>query len=398
MALLQNAAFYLLPFLLVITVVVTVHEFGHFLAARAFGVAVDRFAIGLGRPLISWTDRVGVQWRIGWLPLGGYVRYAGDENAASVPDKEDLETMRSEIISREGAGSERRYYHFKPLWQRTIIVLAGPAANFVLAVALFGAAFWAFGQLVTPPKVVAVTPSSVAAAAGFQAGDVLLATDGRPMKSFEDIQFYVQYRANTPIRFTVERGAQTFDVTASPRAVQKPSPFGGVETIGQLGLVAAGGVFHHYGPIEAVGLGANRTWQVAATTFFYLGRIFTGQAPANQLHSIFGIAHATGDLTRQAVNSAKAGQGSPIPATVFFLIQITALISVSVGLFNLLPIPVLDGGHLLFHAYEAVARHPPRASVQAVGYRVGLALIVSLMLFASWNDLHRWRVFHIIGS
>jgi regulator of sigma E protease len=397
MAFLQNATFYVLPFLVVITLVVTIHELGHFFTARAFGVAIDRFSIGFGRALLSWTDRGGVEWRLGWLPLGGYVRFAGDDNATSVPDQADLATMRAAIVNREGPGAERKYLHFKPLWQRALIVAAGPAANFGLAVVLFSLCIALFGQPMSGTRI-QVDPAGPAARAGFQSGDVLLRADGRLLRSFEDVQFYVQFRAGDPIDFTVARAGRSLHIAVRPVAVQVSSPFGGVETVGHLGLTAPLGPLRHYGPIKALALGAAKTGEVTATTIFYLGRIVSGHVGADQLHSFIGIAHASGAITKQAVALAHGAGVNWAVATAFFLIQLAALLSVSVGLLNLLPIPVLDGGHLLFYAYEGVVRRPLGANVQAAGYRLGLALLVGLMLFATWNDLQRLRVFHFFGS
>ncbi|HEY5105642.1 MAG TPA: RIP metalloprotease [Caulobacteraceae bacterium] len=398
MAFLQNAIVYVVPFLAIITLIITIHELGHFFTARAFGVAIDRFSIGFGRPLAAWRDHSGVEWRLGWLPLGGYVRFAGDENAASVPDSTDLAAMRKEIVAREGVGAERKYLAFKPLWQRALIVMAGPAANFLLSVVLFSIFFAVFGQPMTSRRVDQVIPGGAAAAAGFQSGDVLLSAGSAPIKSFEDLQFYVQYRAGTPIDFTVNRAGRLLRLRAAPRPVDVKSPFGGSQSVGMLGLTAQGGRMQRFGPIAAVAMGAGRTWDVTATTVYYLGRIVSGQVPANQLHSFVGIAHASGAITKQAVAIARGGRVSLLLATTFFLIQLAGFMSVSVGLLNLLPIPVLDGGHLLFYAYEGVVRRPLRASLQAAGYRVGLALLVGLMLFATWNDLQRLRVFHFFGS
>ncbi len=398
MAFLQNAIVYVVPFLAIITLIITIHELGHFFTARAFGVAVDRFSIGFGRALASWRDRGGVEWRLGWLPLGGYVRFAGDENAASVPDSTDLVAMRKEIVAREGPGAERKYLAFKPLWQRALIVIAGPAANFLLSVVLFSIFFALFGQPMTSRRIDQVIPGGAAAAAGFQGGDVLISAGAMPIKSFEDLQFYVQYRAGTQIEFVVNRAGRLLRLRATPRAVEMKSPFGGSQSVGMLGLTAQGGHMQRFGPVASVAMGARKTWDVAATTVFYLGRIVAGQVPANQLHSFVGIAHASGAITKQAVDIARGGRVSLLMATSFFLIQLAGFMSVSVGLLNLLPIPVLDGGHLLFYAYEGVVRRPLRASLQAAGYRVGLALLVGLMLFATWNDLQRLRVFHLFGS
>lgn len=395
---LQTALIYVVPFLLVITLLVVVHELGHFLTARAFGVAVDRFSIGFGRAIASWRDRSGVEWRIGWLPLGGYVRFAGDENAASVPDQTDLAALRVAIVAREGVGAELKYLPFKPLWQRALVVLAGPMANFVLSTVLFATFLAVFGEPLTAPRIAQVTPGGPAAHAGFQIGDVVLSGGPRRFESFQDMQAYVQYRAGVPIDFMVERGSARLHLVATPSSESQPSPFGGAQTVGHLGLGARGGLIKRYGPIQAVARGAAKTWEVASTTVFYLGRIVAGQVGADQLHSAVGIAHASGAITEQAIASAhRAGVGWFV-GVAYFLIQLSALMSVSVGLLNLLPVPTLDGGHLLFYAYELFTKHPPRAGIQAAGFRAGLALLVGLMLFATWNDLQRLRVFQFVGS
>ncbi len=395
---LQTVLIYVVPFLMVITLLVTIHELGHFLTARAFGVAVDRFSIGFGRPIASWRDRSGVEWRIGWLPLGGYVRFAGDANAASVPDQTDLTAMRAAIVANEGIGAELKYLPFKPLWQRALVVVAGPVANFVLATVLFAIFLGAFGEPLTSPRVSEVVPGGAAAQAGFQPGDVVLAGGRQSFESFQDMQAFVQYRAGVPIDFTVMRGTERLHLTATPATVSEASPFGGVQTVGRLGLGARGGLIKRYGPIEAIGRGAEKTWEVASTTVFYLGRIVTGQVGADQLHSVVGIAHASGSITQQAVASAHDAGVNWMIAVAYFLIQLAALMSVSVGLLNLLPVPTLDGGHLLFYAYELITKHPPRAGIQAAGFRAGLALLVGLMLFATWNDLQRLQVFRFVGG
>lgn len=401
MAFLQNALLIVAPFLLVITVIVTVHELGHFLTARAFGVAIDRFSIGFGRALLAWKDRSGVEWRIGWAPLGGYVRFAGDENAASVPDQEDLDSLRSRIIAREGPGAERKYLHFKPLWQRALIVAAGPAANFLLSIALFSLIFATIGDAVSPFRVASVRPASAAERAGFKPGDRIISADGHPVRGFEDLVRYVVYRDGVPIDFTVRRGESKAHLLATPGRQEVKTVFGGTQTAGLLGISPqadgrAGYV--HYNPVVAVGMGVNQTWQVLNTTVFYLGRIVTGHVSATQLHSFVGIARASGAITKQAIDQAPHDPGDQALGVIVNLVGFAALVSVSIGLMNLLPMPVLDGGHLLFYAYEWVARRPVAARVQAAGYRVGLALLMCLMLFATWNDLHPLRVFHFFGS
>lgn len=386
------------PFVIIVGVIVTIHELGHFLTAKACGVAIDSFSIGFGRALVSWKDRSGVEWRLGWLPLGGYVKFAGDENVASVPDQSDLETLRRDIAAREGPGAEKKYLPFKPLWQRSLIVVAGPAANFALSIVLFAAFFMLHGRPVSTNKVVGVVPASAAARAGFLPGDEVVRADNKPVKTFEDLQFYVQYRGGLPIDFTVQRGGVATHLIARPDVQHVASAFGGTQDVGVLGLEARAGGQAPVNPLQAVELGVEKTWDVSATTLFYIQRIITGQVGADQLHSFVGIAVASGAITQQAVEQANTAGVSSILAVAFVMTQMAALMSVSVGLLNLLPIPVLDGGHLLSYAYEALAKRPPAAAVQAAGYRAGLALLVGLMLFATWNDLGRQRVFHFFGS
>jgi regulator of sigma E protease len=388
-------------FLVVLTIVVTVHELGHFLSARACGVAVDRFSIGFGRPIAAWKDRGGVEWRIGWIPFGGYVRFAGDENEASIPDQEHLEALRQEVVQREGGAALSRYYHFKPLWQRALIAAAGPAANFVLAVTLFSALLFFFGEQTLPARVASVQPNSPAAAAGLKPGDVILAADGRDLRNFEELSTTVQLRAGVPIVFDVDRGGQPVKVSVTPAWKVVKDQFGDPQRVGQIGVIPEQEphdyVMVRYGPAEAVAGGVRRSWEVLSTTVYYLGRIFSGQVSADQISGPLGIANVTGKVAKLSAEGAPNFLAM-VGAVGVNLLNLTAMVSVSIGFINLLPIPILDGGHLLFYAYEAVARRPLTAKVQAAGYRVGLALVLGLMLFATWNDLQRLRVFKFLGQ
>jgi regulator of sigma E protease len=400
LAFLQQLFLFVIPsFLAVITLVVTVHELGHFWTARAFGVAVDRFSIGFGRGLVSWRDRRNTEWRIGWMPLGGYVRFAGDENAASLPDQEDLDALRAHIIAREGPGAEKKYLHFKPLYQRALIVAAGPIANFVLAIALFTVLFTAIGQQVIPARIAQVEPGSAAERAGIRPGDKLLKADGQNLRGWEDLSNYVVVRNGVPIRFTLERGGRELVVTATPAVRVSKDPFGANQETGRLGVrPVPESQWVRYNPVEALGLGVGRTWDVLHTTVFYLGRMVTGHVSADQLHGPLGIAQVTGAITKDAISQASGGFGDRVLAVLVTLFSLAAIISISIGFMNLLPLPVLDGGHLLFYLYEWIARRPVAAKIQAAGYRVGLALLVCLMLFATWNDLHPQRVFAFLGA
>ncbi len=398
---LANMAFYVLPFIVVVGVVITVHEFGHFLAAKALGTKIDQFSIGFGKPIARWTDRSGVEWRIGWLPIGGFVRFAGDDNAASVPDQDDLEDMRRDLIAREGKAALGSYYHFKPIWQRAVISAAGPCANFVLSIAIFAGILMVLGQPISAARVAEVFPNAPAAAAGFQKGDVIVRADGKPVRSFEAVRELIILRTGVPITFVVDRGGHQVVLNATPVRGPVTDQVGHVHQLGTVGIRFANlpqdQQTIRYGPIAALGAGVGRTADVIQTTIFYIGRMVTGRESADQISGPLGMAQISGDLAKQ---TADFSADLPTFALNAFLtvLQLVANISVGIGFLNLMPIPVLDGGHLLFYAYEAVARRPLAAKVQAVGYRVGLALVLGLMLFATVNDLQRLRVFNFIGG
>jgi len=384
--------------IIVLSVVVTVHELGHFWAARACGVAIDRFSIGFGSALFSWRDKHGVEWRIASIPLGGYVRFAGDENAASVPDQNDLDAMKAEIAQREGAEAVGKYFHFKPIWQRAVIAAAGPFANFVLATLIFAVVLLVIGDLKSPATISAVTPGSAAAEAGFRPGDTIVRIDGRKVKDFQQVQRYVTLRAKLPIAFGVERAGQTVSLTATPRLVEQKDQFSGRVKVGQLGLESRSRPYLQKSSLlSAIPDAVGQVWDMLKTIAFYLGRLLTGQLPADQISGIIGIGHSAGAVTKASVEGAP-DVGTVMLRLLFNQLLFIASLSVSIGFMNLLPIPVLDGGHLLLYAYEAVFRRPLRADFQAAGFRAGLALILGFMLFAAWNDLNRFDVFKFIGG
>ncbi|MFA7646478.1 MAG: RIP metalloprotease [Phenylobacterium sp.] len=395
---LQTAAFYVVPFLLVLGLVVTVHELGHFWAARALGMSVERFSLGFGKAIARWTDKSGVEWRIGWLPLGGYVKFSGDENEASVPDQDHLDALRRELIARGDEKALNTYFQFRPVWQRAVVTAAGPLSNFVLAIVIFAAIAFAVGEPYTPARVGGVVPNSAAAEAGFQPGDLVLAVDGDPIDRFQELEVAIKLRSDTRTAFLVERAGERITLMATPRRQEIVNPLGRTDRLGVLGIRSDTALeLKRYGPVEAVGRGVAQTSETIETTLFYLGRLFTGREGPEQLSGPLGMAHLSGDLAKLTREQA--------PDTESFLlnlglrmVNLAAVISVGIGFINLLPIPVLDGGHLLFYAYEALARRPLAAKVQAVGYRAGLALVLVLMLFATWNDLQRLRVFSILGG
>jgi len=399
----QHAFIYVVPFLFVLTLVVTVHELGHFAVARALGVSVDRFSIGFGRSIVHWTDRWGVEWRIGWIPLGGYVRFSGDSEASSsVPDAGKLAEMRKTIALNEGVGAERRYFHFKPVWVRALVVAAGPAANFVLAIVLFAVLLGAIGEASLKPRISGVEPRSPAAVAGFRAGDLVTRVGGERVDDFRDIIQFVQLRSGDPIRVDIQRGQKAMALTVTPIRKSVPTGVGGATAeVGYLGLISSNNPADIYqrrfGPVAAVQEAVRLTWSRITTTSFYLSRIVRGKESGGQLGGPLRIA-AMADAAAQAGAAGATDLKGALLGGLVALLSLAALLSVGVGFMNLLPIPVLDGGHLVFYAYEAVVRRPMAAAVQSAGYRVGLALLFGFMLFATWNDLQQLRVFKFIGG
>ena len=396
-----QALIYVVPFLLVLTLVVTIHELGHFWVARAFGVKVDRFSIGFGKGILSRTDKHGIEWRLGWIPLGGYVKFSGDVDASSVPDARGLEAMREEIAAARGAGAEKDYFHFKPVWQRALIVAAGPFANFVLAVLIFALLFSVIGAETRPPRIAGVAPGGAAEAAGFQPGDLILRVNGRLVEDDATVRRMVSLSADDPMDFLVRRGEAEIQLTATPQRIERQDPIAGPLRMGVLGVELrplAGETRHvRYPPHEAVWQGVRETGAVLETTLTYLGRIVTGRESGDQLSGPLGIAKASGALT-EAAAGVQADAGVRVANVLVTLISFAAILSIGIGFLNLLPIPVLDGGHLLFYGYEAVARRPLAANVQEMGYRVGLVLLVGLMLFATWNDLRKLSLFQFLGG
>ncbi len=355
-------------FLFVVTVVVFFHELGHFLVGRAFGVKVEVFSIGFGREIFGWMDRHGTRWKISWLPFGGYVRFAGDADASSRPD----ETVKHKAVP---AKERKAMLQFKPLAQRTLVVAAGPVANFILAIAIFAGLYMAIGKPSEPPVIADVMQGSAAAAAGMHAGDVIRAVKGKPVATFLDLQRVVVDSADRNLTITVERNGARVDLSATPKREEIKDRSGQTHVIGRLGITDK---FVAVGPVEAFSLASSETWYIVEQTLRYVGGIFLGQNSASGLSGPLGIAKVSGDM-------AQAG--------VLALVNLIALLSVSLGLINLFPIPVLDGGHLLYYGFEAVLGRPLGARAQEVGFRLGLALVLSLMLLATFNDLIRFNLF-----
>lgn len=359
---------YIVPFLFVLTIVVFFHELGHFMVGRWCGVKVDAFSLGFGPELLHHTDRKGTRWRLAALPLGGYVKFHGDANGASMTDEGAIAAM--------PAAEKAVTFFGQPVWKRAAIVVAGPVANFILAVVLFTGLLYVNGRYVLIPQVGKVRPASAAADAGFQPNDLILSIDGRPINSFEDMQRVVQTNAG-PLSFVVKRGSSNVTLNASPRREVLKTRFGDT-TVGILGVEAANTPtsWHKetYGVVDSARLGAAETWFVVATTGNYLRGVVMGRESADQISGPIRIAEVSGEM-------AKLGFGA--------LLNLAAILSVSIGLLNLVPIPLLDGGHLLFYAYEAVRGRALGDRIQQVGFRIGLTFVAGLTIFAAYNDISR---------
>lgn len=393
----------LAAFLAVLCLVIVIHELGHFSVAKLFGVKIDRFSLGFGKSLLSRTDRCGVEWRVSALPLGGYVLFSGSEELGAVPDQQALDAFQEAVEADQGAGAHSAYFQFKPIWQRALITVAGPVANFILAIAIFTAMALAMGETVMiKPRVGAVEVGSPAAAAGFRVGDLVLEADGRSIQRWDELQQHVMMRADQPITFEVERAGQPVELTATPGGRDVRSAVDqSVVRIGYLGLSAsrqAGDIVtHRYSLPGAVVEGVRQTGGVLDASVTYIGRIFAGRESGDQLSGPIGIARTSGAIAGQAVETS-SGFGDAVGRVFLSLLYLAGLLSVAVGFFNLLPVPFLDGGHLMFYAYEAVARRPLNARFQEGATRVGLALLVVLMLFATWNDLNKLNLFAFLGG
>ena len=359
---------YIIPFLFVLTIVVFFHELGHFLVARWAGVKVLTFSLGFGPELAGFNDRHGTRWKISAIPLGGYVKFFGDDSEASTPSTEALAHMTAE----EQAGS----FHHKKVGPRAAIVAAGPIANFILAIVIFTCLFTFFGKPSTTARVDKIEANSAAARAGFEVGDIVTAIDGKTIGSFSDMQRIVSVHAGDQLTFTIKRGDSTLQLKGTPEQREVKDPFGNAHRLGVLGITRATAqgdvVTERVDPATAAWLGVKETWFVIDRTLAYIGGVFTGREAADQVGGPLRIAQISGQV-----------------ATIGFtaLVHLAAVLSISIGLLNLFPVPLLDGGHLLFYAVEAVRGRPLSNRAQEMGFRIGLGLVLMLMVFATYIDI-----------
>jgi regulator of sigma E protease len=368
-----DLAFAFLAFIFVLTVVVFIHELAHFSVARWCGVKVTAFSICFGREIWGFTDRHGTRWRLGWIPLGGYVKWVDDENAASAGSKDT-----TQMSAEDRSGS----FSTKPLWQKSAIVAAGPISNFILAIAIFAGMFMWFGVATLQPKVSEVIKGSAAERAGLLAGDVIRYLDGEAITSFDAVQRIVSLGPNRPMKMVVDRAGAPVTLSVTPAAEEEADTFGGTLRRGKIGIrpVTTPDAFTHrkIGLIDGIRKGTEQTTIIITSTVGYIRDVFAGRQRADQIGGPIQIAQ---------VSSREAKKG------IENLLALIAALSASIGFINLLPIPVLDGGHLMFYAIEGIIRRPLSDGFKEMGFKFGLALLLTLMLFTTVTDVTKlWRL------
>ncbi|MFO1068269.1 MAG: RIP metalloprotease RseP [Geminicoccaceae bacterium] len=361
---------YLIPFLVILSVVVFIHEYGHYWVARRNGIRVESFSIGFGPELFGRTDRHGTRWKVSAVPLGGYVKMLGDADATS--STVDVAASRSP-----------ESFPAKSVWQRMAVVVAGPAANFIFAIAVLAILFTFSGRPFTPAEVGGIEPDSPAATAGLQPGDRITAVDGDAVASFEELQGIISESAGEALALTVQRDGQPVEVTLTPALVEVTDRFGNVHRIGRIGVSRAGVEYRSVNPAAAVVEATAETWKMVAGTLKALYEMAVGSRGTGELGGPLRIAQMSGQIAQDGL----------VPAIWF-----TAVLSINLGLINLFPIPMLDGGHLLMYGIEAARGRPMTERSQEIAFRFGLAMVLSLMVFATWNDLVHLKIVEFFSS
>ncbi|MBY0500954.1 MAG: RIP metalloprotease RseP [Alphaproteobacteria bacterium] len=361
---LMGLGWYIIPFLIVLSVLVFVHELGHYLVARYNGVGIDVFSIGFGPEVFGWNDRSGTRWKVSWFPLGGYVKMVGDADAASTPDHEALKKMDEFNRSRS--------LFYKSVWQRIAVSVAGPLANYLFAIILFSILFATIGQRYTVPIIQGIQEGSAAATAGFQVGDKVKSINGESIDRFEDLQMIVQSKAGDSLQVVIDRNGHIFTLSVIPTLSIIKDHFGHEHKIGLMGVKGSEAGYIKRSWWNAWWYATEEAFSLSWQTLKALGQIIIGAKSADGLGGPLRIAQMSGEIAQ-----------SGITALVWFM----ALLSVNLGLINLFPVPMLDGGHLLFYFLEVLKGKPLSEKAQEWGFRVGFILIIGLMILATWNDL-----------
>lgn len=359
----------LFAFIVLLGSLVVVHELGHYLVGRWFGVKAEKFSIGFGPQLWGRVDKRGTLWRVGALPLGGYVQFAGDMNPASQPDEHWHELSEAE---------RNKTFQSKPLWQRALIVFAGPAVNFLLAIAIFAGFLLAYGQSVTPPLVEQMISGSPADKAGIKLGDKIVSFNGHEVETFNDLVNEVVMVPNEDAKIVVDRQGKPLTVSLRVAEVKEVDRFGNEYRMGRIGISSPQPQFRDVSLLQAPGAAVSQTFDVLRQQIKGLGQIITGRRPLSELGGPLKIAKVSGEA---------------MAVGLLAFLSLAALISINLGFINLLPIPMLDGGHLLLYGIEAVRRRPATPAVQEWAFRAGFAMLVGFMIMVTFNDLASFGLF-----
>ena len=362
----------LLAFVCALGPLVFIHEMGHYLVARWFGVGAETFSIGFGKEITGWTDKRGTRWKVGWLPLGGYVKFIGDENEAST----------SGDLSQLSPEDRARSFHLKPVWQRFLIVLAGPVSNFLLAIAIFAAFFVAFGVPRTPAVAGAIEPKSATASAQIQPGDRIVSIGNRQVATFGDLLNYTVLRPGEVVKVRYERDRKVHETTVKLGTLEEEDRFGQRFKRGYLGVSPPEAVYERVSAVQLVPLATVHVVKLTRTMLDALWQIITGRRSIKELGGPLKIAQV-------------AGQQATLGLLAF--VSLVALLSINLGFINLLPVPMLDGGHLLFYGIEAARRRPVSPEAQEWAFRGGLAFIMALLVFTTVNDLGSFGLWERLG-
>ncbi len=361
-------------FAVVISILVFVHEYGHYKMARVLGIKVDAFAVGFGKEILGWTDRNGTRWKLGWIPMGGYAKFAGDADGSSRPDA-SMADLPLDPTSE--------FFHRRPLWQRAAVVFAGPGINFLFAILIFAIFFMTYGHQITAPVAGRVMEGTPAAAIGIEEGDRFVEIDGQSVVRFEDLMRIVAINPGTPIDIRLDRDGRILEKTVTPKVIAETDRFGNEFSRGMLGVASGQVVVVKHGPLAALRWALVETWDTTRMIADTMMQVLTGRRAVEDLGGPLKIAQFSGQ-------SATLG----LPALVSFI----ALISINLGFINLLPIPMLDGGHLFLYALEGVRRRPLNPKVQEWAFMSGFALLMSLMLFLTWNDLQSFGLWERLAG
>jgi len=366
---------YLIPFLILITIVVFIHEYGHYYFAKKYGVGITDFSIGFGKEIFGWNDKSGTRWKICWIPLGGYVKFFGDRNVFSQSEQQ-------EIISQYKEEDRQKLFILKPLYQRSIIVAAGPLANFALAILIFIIINMFVGKDMTPAVIEEVQKDSPAFVAGMKKNDKILYIDNKKVESILEVSTFINTSMTETIEFLILRNDQEISLLVKPNLVDGKDALGNSAKKRIIGIKLSplNNEFKKQplGPSKAIYYSIKEVWFVTVTSLNYLGKMITGSADSSQLGGPIRIAKITGQVAEYGV----------VP---FF--SIMAYISISLGLINLFPIPMLDGGHLMFYLIEKILGKPLSQKTQEGFFRIGLFLLFSLMFFVTYNDLKDLNLF-----